>query len=187
MDRRLLPLALVSAGVLAMGGVALAVPAGAESLLFTASLSGANEVPPSGSSASGLATFTVDTETNEVCVDAFVTGLSGPVEGDHIHQGAAGVNGPVVVDFSGSLDTCVTASAEIVSAMVATPSAFYFNIHTDEFSSGEVRGQLALQVQPPGTTIGTGPPGTVATSIAPTPTTAPPAVAPVVATPRFTG
>ena len=186
MDRRLVPFALGAAAVLAIGGVVVASPAGAQSLTFTATVSGANEVPPSGSAATGNATFTVDTVTNEVCIDATVTGLSGPVEGSHIHEGTAGVNGPVVIDFSASLDTCVTSTAQIVTALIATPSAFYLNIHTDEFSSGEVRGQLALV--PTTTTTTTTPAPSTITAPSTTSTIAPrPAVAPVAVAPRFTG
>ncbi len=79
-------------------------------------------------------------------------GIGAPTDG-HIHQGAAGVNGPVVVPlFSapGGLPASITGVAGVVSdvkpdltrSIRRTPSSFYVNLHTAEFPGGAVRGQL---------------------------------------------
>jgi hypothetical protein len=74
----------------------------------------------------------------------------------HIHRGAAGVNGPVVVDprFSPPVDlvgpgslfrhVVITdpAGLDTIRAILAKPSDFYFNLHTASAPGGLLRGQL---------------------------------------------
>jgi hypothetical protein len=75
----------------------------------------------------------------------------------HIHRGAPGVNGPVVVDprfgppvdltGSGTLFRNVVITdpvgLETIRAILARPSDFYFNLHTASAPGGLIRGQLA--------------------------------------------
>src|SRR5262249_50210905 len=77
---------------------------------FTADLEGSNEVPgPGDPKAIARATVTVDDATNRVCV-ATLGNIWWPDTTEcHIHQGAAGATGGVVVDFMDRPDTCVTA------------------------------------------------------------------------------
>ena len=107
--RRLVPLVIGVLG-LVTAGLVVSSPAQAATTTFEAGLLGTNQDPPNASTATGFATITVNDTTNEVCVAAETSGLSGPVTADHIHQGAAGTNGPVVIDFAGSLNTCVTST-----------------------------------------------------------------------------
>src|SRR5437762_5617126 len=85
-------------------------PSASTPLVFTALLSSANEVPPvanSESTARGAAQITFDvtrTASNAITAATVrfyfqVTGLPAGtiIVGAHIHPGAAGVNGPVVV------------------------------------------------------------------------------------------
>lgn len=70
----------------------------------------------------------------------------------HIHRGPAGADGPVVVDLLASGATfdaatrtaagSVFASPALVQEIVATPAAFYVNIHTASAPNGLVRQQL---------------------------------------------
>ena len=162
-----------------------------------ADASAANEVPPVESSAAGPVTVTVDSAINKVCVDATgITGLHGIVSGSHIHSGAAGVNGPVVVNFNGQVQNCVIADGATVSAILANPPLFYYNVHTEQFGGGEARGQLAAQVTPTttstttstststSTTSSTSSTSTTSTTVAPAST---PVASPVNASPAFTG
>lgn len=94
----------------------------------------------------GNAQITIDTATDEVCVDVVFTNVD-PIQLMHIHRGAAGVNGPVVVDFAptpgpGPFDICVTSTSALTDEIAANPLAFYLNAHTTPFPAGAVRGQL---------------------------------------------
>lgn len=68
----------------------------------------------------------------------------------HIHQGAAGTNGGVKVDFLGSDIPAgvqaVTGSVKVtdqalLDSIRTNPAGFYLNLHTAEFPGGAVRGQ----------------------------------------------
>jgi CHRD domain/Protein of unknown function (DUF3455) len=79
-------------------------------------------------------------------------GIGAPTDG-HIHQGAVGVNGPVVVPLFSAptgLPASITGVAGVVSdvksdlarSISRDPANFYTNLHTAEFGGGAVRGQL---------------------------------------------
>lgn len=136
---------------------------------FTAALSPANEVPPvTGPEAtgSGTATITFDTTTNAsgqitAATVTFVVNLSGfppgtPINIAHIHQGASNCVCPVVVSTgltsgtvnlttgSGSFTQAgINVTADLASAILANPSAFYFNVHSTQNPSGVARGVLS--------------------------------------------
>jgi CHRD domain len=118
---------------------------------FTAVLKGSNETNGGDPDGAGAATITLDPDLNQACVDSVTINI-GTVTLTHIHQGAAGVNGPVVVDFApagqGALSKCVTpADVTIIPAIIANPAGFYFNVHTsenDKTATGAVRGQFAV-------------------------------------------
>ncbi len=115
--------------------------------LVAAAMTGAKEVPGPGAAdpASGQALVTVDATTNEVCVNLATTGIAA-YTGAHIHSGALGVSGPVVVDFAPPAGTTNTYSKCVIDtdadAIVADPAAFYVNVHTADFPNGAVRDQL---------------------------------------------
>src|ERR1044071_6919762 len=80
-------------------------PVHADIIVFTAQLLAANEVAPvvvspSEASASGFVTVTLDTTANTASFQWSMSGLnnSSPVILSHIHEGAAGVNGPIRID-----------------------------------------------------------------------------------------
>jgi hypothetical protein len=124
---------------------------------LTARLLGGNEVPPADPDGRGRAF--VDTGRTRVCFALLWSNIGAPIFA-HIHRGAAGVNGPVVVLFfdvpeaAGSppaaLPAEITAVGGCVSGQDATvlreirrhPSAFYVNVHNTEFPGGAIRGQL---------------------------------------------
>lgn len=160
---------------------------------LTGTASGDQEVPPNAGTGGGPLTITIDSGSNRICLDASgVVGLTGPVTADHIHQAPVGVNGPIMVSFNALLVTCVIHDPPVVAAIIANPSDFYFNLHTQTFPGGEVRAQLALQVQPTTTTTSTTSTTTTSTSTTTTTTPAAPlplstAATPVRATARFAG
>ncbi len=115
-------------------------PAQAAETQWTITLSG----PGAGS---GQATVTIDDERNAVCYDLTVT-LNPPANAAHIHRGAAGASGPVVVPFDapsgGSASGCrEDVDPALVREILDNPAGFYVNVHNPQFPAGALRGQLA--------------------------------------------
>ncbi len=127
-----------------------AIPALGGGRPLTADLAAANEVPPPASSASGSAEVTLNQGQGEVCVDitsgGYVNGDDDVLAG-HIHVGAAGVNGPVVVNLqvaSADHSICVGGvDKDLIKDIRQHPWNYYINIHTSFAPGGEVRGQLS--------------------------------------------
>ena len=105
-------------------------------------LTGAEEVPPVSVPGSGSGRITV-AEDGSVSGSVSTTGVQGTMA--HIHQGAKGQNGPVIVPLTKSGDTyTVPAGAKLNPAQLSAFKAgnLYVNVHTDRNKGGEVRGQL---------------------------------------------
>jgi hypothetical protein len=140
----------------------------ADIVVFTAQLLASNEVPPitnADLNAFGSVTVTVDTVTNLYRFDWSVGNVAAPsIILSHIHEGVAGVNGPVRVDSLISPATAITVvngnasfsrsgltgPADVTQRILATPSGFYFNIHSTLNPGGVVRGQLVRAAAPAG-------------------------------------
>ena len=105
-------------------------------------LTGANEVPAVATSATGTGTISVAAD-GSVTGSITVTGMQ-PTMG-HIHQGAPGANGPVIVPFvqSGNVFTA-PAGAKLSEAQMAAYRAgnLYVNVHSAANPGGQVRAQL---------------------------------------------
>ena len=78
--KRFLSLIVLAFALAALSGVAKADP-----LVFTTTLSGANEVPPNASPGTGSAVITIDTTTHMMTVNITFGGLSGNTTASHIH------------------------------------------------------------------------------------------------------
>jgi hypothetical protein len=105
-------------------------------------LSGAEEVPPLNVPGSGSGSF-------RVADDGTITGsvTTKDVQGTmaHIHRGAKGANGPVIVPLDKKGDTySVPAGRKLTPEQIADLKAgrLYVNVHTERNKGGEVRGQL---------------------------------------------
>ena len=111
-----------------------------------ADLSAANEVPPAASTGTGHAMLGIRANQGTVCFNIDVADLEGNVVAAHIHDGEAGVNGPVVVnlDIPGNgLDGCVGGiDTNLLKDIRKANGDYYVNVHTDAFPGGEVRGQI---------------------------------------------
>ena len=106
-------------------------------------LSGGQEVPAVKTSASGGGTITINADMS-VSGSVTTTGVAGTAA--HIHNGAAGKNGPVIVPLAKSGDNAwsVAAGAKLTDAQYAAYKAgdLYVNVHSAENKGGEIRGQL---------------------------------------------
>jgi hypothetical protein len=161
--------------ILSIFGTLLCVNASASIIVYTTTLLGSNEVPPTGSSGMGFATVTLDTIANTLKVQESFSGLTGPAAAAHIHCcGPIGMNEPVAVPFTtfptatsgtfiGTFDLTLagTYTASFITAEGGTVSGAeaaliaalasgqtYANIHTALYPGGEIRGQLSLAPEP---------------------------------------
>jgi hypothetical protein len=115
---------------------------------LSARLTGAAEVPtPGDPDGTGRAVIRLNQGQGEVCFELTVSNIA-PATAAHIHSGAAGVAGDVVVTLTppptdGSSKGCVSASADLIKDIRQNPANFYINIHNADFPDGAVRGQLS--------------------------------------------
>ena len=115
-------------------------------------LSSAQETPPCSASGSGTATVTFDSTRANANVTINVSNLGAPITIFHIHEGAIGVAGPVVVNLvglggtftNGTMTGTFPIPADVAQRMVANPGNFYVNVHTTACPGGAARGQLAF-------------------------------------------
>ena len=127
------------AGVL----VAAAALAGCQGSI-SVKLSGAEQVPPltvPGTGAGSLRVADDGTITGSITTER----VRGTVA--HIHQGAKGTNGPVIVQLDKSGDTySVPPKHRLTPAQIEElkKGNLYVNVHTSRYRAGEVRGQIII-------------------------------------------
>jgi len=155
-------------GLAACGSEPGASPSPASTERFTAILLPANEVPAitnaeAGGSATATITFNVTKDSagyvTAASMDVNVTASGFPngtaLTNAHIHPGAAGTNGSVFVNVGlsagevtfpsggGSFSkTGIALTVDQINTILASPSSYYFNIHTALNPNGVARGQL---------------------------------------------
>ena len=149
-------------------------PSNTGPIVFVAQLSAANEVPPvTGAEAGGRGTATITFNVPRDSAGAITGGgnvtfgiqlnsfpPNTPVNLAHIHPGATGVNGGVLVNTgltantpiligsggTGTLSITATITQDQATQITAAPANFYFNVHTTlNPSPGAARGQLVRQ------------------------------------------
>jgi hypothetical protein len=145
------------------GMIWAATPALADTLTYTATLTGTGETPPNASTATGMATFLLTGNVLEINVT--FSGLTGgPAAAAHIHCCAAqGTNASVWVPFAGfpnatsgtytatvDLSTFAFSGGGTEAALIAgmNNGTAYTNIHNAEFPGGEIRGQITPTPEP---------------------------------------
>jgi hypothetical protein len=106
-------------------------------------LTGDQEVPPVTTAATGSSTIRIAAD-GSVSGEVKTTGIDGTMA--HIHTGARGVNGPVIVPLAKTADGTwsVPAGAKLTSDQLAAYKAggLYVNVHSDAHKGGEIRAQL---------------------------------------------
>ena len=134
--------------------------------IFSASLAGANEVPPINTA--GTADFNMTIQPSGITFSLNFSDLSSPLAVAHLHFGVPKVNGGVMIFLCGGgaqpdcpATTSGTITGTITAANVVGPASqgvaagdldtaleivrdglSYANMHTANFGSGEIRGQV---------------------------------------------
>ena len=106
-------------------------------------LSGSQEVPPVTTSASAIASVTIGPD-GSVSGTITTTGIDGTMA--HIHEGAIGQNGPVIVPFVKTGDNVWSAQpgAKLTDLQLESfkNGNLYVNVHSAANKGGEIRAQL---------------------------------------------
>jgi hypothetical protein len=130
------------------GGAYDDTPAATPPETVTASLSGDQEAPARiDSGATGAATFSLDRATRTLSGSVALDGIEATLA--HIHAGATGVAGAVVLPLTLAAGQPATLAPTVLTdAQLASLDAggLYVNIHSAANPSGEIRGQLGREV-----------------------------------------
>ena len=141
--------ALMSLTLIACGGGGDTTPV-ATSVTFSSKLSGDQELVPTVTGGVGTGTLILLAPSNTVFGSININGLTATAA--HIHSGAVGANGPIIVGLTesapGSGSWSVPSGTVFTQAQVDAfnSGGLYFNAHTPENSTGEIRGQIGREV-----------------------------------------
>ncbi len=106
-------------------------------------LSGDQQVPPVSTSASGTGTVVVSSDKS-VSGSITVSGIEPTAA--HIHEGARGKNGPVIIPLTKTSENTwsVQSGAKLTDAQYKSYLAgnLYVNVHSAAHKGGEIRAQL---------------------------------------------
>lgn len=140
--------------------MALAGTVSAAETTLTATLAGVQEgESPGDEDGSGSASIVIDPAAGTACWTLSAESIN-PVTQSHIHIGAEGESGDIVVPldvdgFEGSSEGCIEPmeDAAVLQEIVDDPAGYYVNLHTEDFPAGAIRGQLAASASPPNTAL----------------------------------
>ena len=159
--RGLVAVAVPAVGLFAWSNL---VGAGHENVVLETELKGRNEVATGATNRGNVGdpngrgeayVFGIDGDPNTLCYVLTVSKIE-PAKMAHIHRGAAGSNGPVVVNLAAPADgnaaDCLTVGepdkflmGQTVQEILANPESFYVNVHNAKYPAGAIRGQLQPQ------------------------------------------
>jgi hypothetical protein len=129
----------------AQAAVSPAPTVGEGSSTFVATLT------PEGTNPYGIGTAHLQLypEQQTVCFVILVTHIKLPATATHIHTGAAGVTGPIVVylrppNAAGVSAGCMHAPRNLIVAIMQHPVDYYVNVLNKPYPEGAVRGQFFL-------------------------------------------
>jgi hypothetical protein len=136
---------LIVAGLALLAGCATG-PQNRRATLYV-SMNGIQEVPgPGDPDGNGTVEINVVPGQGQVCWDLYARQIE-PATAAHIHRGAEGIAGPVVLmltapDAAGHSRGCATVDPALAREMAWQGHAFYVNVHNATHPNGAIRGQL---------------------------------------------
>ena len=142
-------------GLAACGGSASSSTPPVSGVAYQATLDGTQEVPAVTTTAQGTAQIVHDPDNDTIDITITATGIPlGDITGFHIHVGAPGVNGGVIVNLSGlglTFSDIGGGTLQTSGQGLAFPDGnesdliagnCYVNVHTTTNPPGEIRGQI---------------------------------------------
>jgi hypothetical protein len=114
---------------------------------FTVTLEGEQVTVGGDPDGTGTATIRINVDAGQVCYRLRTRKID-QATASHIHEGAIGTDGPVVVNFTppganGMSSGCVNVGRELASEIASEPSDYYVVVHTVAFPAGALRGQMS--------------------------------------------
>ncbi len=113
---------------------------------ISASLSGDQETSAGDPDGSGYVELELNQGQGTIEYTLSVENID-PATAAHIHIGAMGVAGPVVVGLSapssGMSSGVIEVDTELIKAIRKNPENYYVNVHNPMYPAGAVRGQLS--------------------------------------------
>jgi hypothetical protein len=113
---------------------------------FTVELSGAQEIPPASTVASGQAEIEVDLQSGTISGAVVVENMDSTAA--HVHHGHAGSNGPILIHLvqdpgdPSRFEFPPNAALSAAQLDQLQAGELYLNVHSDQYPAGEVRGQI---------------------------------------------
>ena len=129
------------------GGDSPPAPASVPAETLSVSLTPAQEVgTPIASGAIGTATLSLDRANGVLSGTVIVDGVAPTAA--HVHSGAAGTNGGVLLNMTINATGATLAASTLTTAQLASLDAgeLYVNVHSAANASGEIRGQIGREV-----------------------------------------
>jgi hypothetical protein len=107
-------------------------------------MDGAQEVSGVTTNAKGVATMVLNVIRDSLCITSNMGGFGSTLNGLHLHSGAAGANGAVLVDLTGDINGNTISGAGLTQVLITEllESRVYINVDTAANPNGELRGQI---------------------------------------------
>ncbi|MGH9396396.1 MAG: CHRD domain-containing protein [Terriglobia bacterium] len=135
--------------------VVLWTPRAKADQIFAAHLNGSQDVPPTNSTATGIATVDLNNAATMITVNLSFSGLDGNATAAHIHgPSLPGANAGVLFPFTGVPSATSGSIPAQDFSITATEVGYleggqlYVNVHSTAFPGGEIRGQLEATPEP---------------------------------------
>lgn len=121
---------------------------------LSGALSGLVASPADNSPATGIVSMQYSEAAGTITYSFQYAGITTPITGLHIHRGGFNINGPHLADLPLDMNTTVRGTVDKSAIINVYPEqkhiysvllksgVTYLNIHTTQFSKGEIRGQL---------------------------------------------
>jgi 2-amino-4-hydroxy-6-hydroxymethyldihydropteridine diphosphokinase/putative membrane protein len=127
--------------------------------LYIVRMSGAKEATPVSPAGNGSGSFVLSADRTSLRYDLVARDMTSKVTMAHIHEGAVGVNGPVVhnlaITSAAEAAPFVATLAGLIEGLPGSDATkldaelFYVNVHTSTNPTGEIRDQLRLTFTAP--------------------------------------